>query len=81
MGISKSPWSVAQLVLLAGAAIALIIAPEAARPYGWWLLAGFVLLGWAEKAVDASLSPGDRAIERAKLVLGGSVILISLVSR
>ncbi len=65
-----TPWTVARVLLFLLAMAGLLLAPPAVTAYTWLLLLAVPLYFWIRGSFDASLSPGDRSINRVQAVLG-----------
>jgi hypothetical protein len=70
MKISVTPWTVARVLLFVLAMLGLLLAPPAVTAYTWLVLLAVPLYFWIRGSFDASLSPGDRSINRVQAVLG-----------
>lgn len=79
MKIAMSPWGVARLVLFALAVLGILLAPPAVTAHAWLLLLAVPLVFWVRGSFDASLSPGDRSINRALAGLAFFVIVMQLL--
>lgn len=67
---SLTPWAVARVLLFLLAMAGLLLAPPAVTAYTWLVLLAVPLYFWIRGSFDASLSPGDRSINRVQAVLG-----------
>lgn len=69
MKLSVTPWAVARVLLFVLAMLGLLLAPPAVTAYTWLLFLAVPLYFWIRGSFDASLSPGDRSINRVLAVL------------
>lgn len=70
MKLSVTPWTVARVLLFVLAMLGLLLAPPAVTAYTWLVFLSVPLYSWIRGSFDASLSPGDRSINRVLAVLG-----------
>lgn len=70
MKLTVTPWAVARVLLFVLAILGLLLAPPAVTAYTWLVILAVPLYFWIRGSFDASLSPGDRSINRVQAVLG-----------
>lgn len=72
---SITPRALSRVLLFVIAMTAILLAPPGVAAYTCLLVLAYPVYSWVRGSFDASLSPGDRSINRVQLALATVVIV------